>query len=66
MNSNAGNSVLLNYQRLDNFRTKINWNFYEGWSVLPNKYEVQKLNSNGVWESFLDIDNSKNQIIINE
>ena len=66
MNSNLGNSLLLQFNRLDNFRTKLNWNFYNGWIDNPNKYEIQKLNSSGKWELFRTLDNTENEIIINE
>jgi PKD repeat protein len=65
-NSNLGNSILLNFERVDNFRTKLNWNFYNGWTDNPNRYEIQKLNSNGIWETFISTENTENQIIINE
>jgi len=65
-NSNLGNSILLEFDRLDNFRTKLNWNFYNGWIDNPNKYEIQKLNSSGNWELFRTLDNTENEIIINE
>ena len=65
-NSNLGNSILLEFDRLDNFRTKLNWNFYNGWIDTPNKYEIQKLNSSGNWELFRTLDNTENEIIINE
>ena len=64
--SNVGNSILLNFERLDNFRTKLNWNFYNGWIDNTNRYEIQKLNSNGIWETFYSTENTENQIIINE
>ena len=64
--SNVGNSILLNFERLDNFRTKLNWNFYDGWIDNTNRYEIQKLNSNGIWETFYSTENTENQIIINE
>lgn len=64
--SNLGNSILLEFDRLDNFRTKLNWNFYNGWIDNPNKYEIQKLNSSGNWELFKTLDNTENEIIINE
>ena len=64
--SNLGNSILLEFDRLDNFRTKLNWNFYNGWIDNPNKYEIQKLNSSGNWELFRTLDNTENEIIINE
>ena len=66
INSNLGNSILLEFDRLDNFRTKLNWNFYNGWIDNPNKYEIQKLNSSGNWELFRTLDNTENEIIINE
>ena len=65
-NSNLGNSILLEFDRLDNFRTKLNWNFYNGWIDNPNKYEIQKLNSSGNWELFRTLDNTENEIIIIE
>ena len=65
-NSNLGNSILLEFDRLDNFRTKLNWNFYNGWIDNPNKYKIQKLNSSGNWELFRTLDNTENEIIINE
>ena len=61
-----GNSILLNFERLDNFRTKLNWNFYDGWIDNTNRYEIQKLNSNGIWETFYSTENTENEIIINE
>ena len=66
INSNLGNSLLLNFNRLDNFRTKLNWNFYSGWIDNPNRYEIQKLSSSGNWELFKIIDNTENEIIIRE
>ena len=66
INSNLGNSILLEFDRLDNFRTKLNWNFYNGWIDNPNRYEIQKLNSSGNWELFRTLDNTENEIIINE
>ena len=65
-NSNEGNSILLNFERLDNFRTQLNWNFYNGWLNGTSRYELQKLNSNGIWETFINSDSTVNQIIINE
>jgi len=56
----------LEFDRLDNFRTKLNWNFYNGWIDNPDQYEIQKLNSSGNWELLKSIDNTKNEIIINE
>ena len=64
--SNLGNSMLLNFERLDNFRTKLNWNFYNGWNNGTSRYELQKLSSNGIWETYTNSDSTKNQIIINE
>ena len=66
INSNLGNSILMDFKRLDNFRTKLNWNFYNGWNDNPNRYEIQKLNSSGNWELFESLDNTENEIIINE
>ena len=65
-NSNKGNSLLLNFDRLDNFRTKLNWNLYNGWANGTSRYELQKLNSDGIWETFINSDSTTNQIIINE
>ena len=65
-NSNKGNSLLLNFDRLDNFRTKLNWNLYNGWTNGTSRYELQKLNSDGIWETFINSDSTVNQIIINE
>ena len=66
INSNYGNSILFEFNRLDNFRTKLNWNFYNGWIDNPNRYEIQKLNSSGNWELINIIENTENEIIINE
>ena len=66
INSNLGNSILLNFQRLTNFRTKLNWNFYNGWIDNPNRYDIQKLNSDGNWETIQSNINTENEIIINE
>ena len=66
LNSNLGNSILLNFQRLTNFRTKLNWNFYNGWIDNPNRYDIQKLNSDGNWETIQSNVNTQNEIIINE
>ena len=66
LNSNLGNSILLNFQRLTNFRTKLNWNFYNGWIDNPNRYDIQKLNSDGNWETIQSNVNTENEIIINE
>ena len=66
INSNFGNSILFDFNRLDNFRTKLNWNFYNGWIDNPNRYEIQKLNSSGNWEIINILENTENEIIINE
>jgi hypothetical protein len=66
INSNYGNSILFESNRLDNFRTKLNWNFYNGWINNPNRYEIQKLNSSGNWEIINILENTENEIIINE
>ena len=66
INSNVGNSILIEFNRLDNFRTRLNWNFYNGWIDNPSRYEIQKLNSSGNWELFESLDNTENEIIINE
>ena len=64
--SNLGNSILLNYQRPDNYQTKLIWNFYNEWLDGVNRYEIQKLNANGQWETITTTDNLNNQIIIDE
>ena len=66
INSNYGNSILFESNRLDDFRTKLNWNFYNGWIDNPNRYEIQKLNSSGNRELINIIENTENEIIINE
>ena len=66
INSNYGNSILFEFNRLDDFRTKLNWNFYNGWIDNPNRYEIQKLNSSGNWELINILENTENEIIINE
>ena len=66
INSNYGNSILFESNRIDNFRTKLNWNFYNGWINNPNRYEIQKLNSSGNWEIINILENTENEIIINE
>ena len=65
-NSNLGNSILLEFDRLDNFRTKLNWNFYNGWIDNTNKYEIKKLNKSGNWEIFGTREHKDNRIIIIE
>lgn len=66
INSNYGNSILLEFEKPEEFKTKLNWNIYNNWDDGINRYEIQKLNENGQWELFLPSENLNNSIIIDE
>ena len=57
--SNKGNSVLLNASEDDaaaKYRAKLEWSPYQGWQNGVDHYIIEKLNSNGQWETIKTID----------
>ena len=65
-NSNYGSSVLLKYQRINDYETKLNWNFYQEWLNGSKEYKVQKLNENNIWETISVTNSTTNEIIIDQ
>ena len=64
--SNIGTSINLNYERPEEFKTNLKWNLYENWNDGVNRYEIQKLDANGQWNTIFSPDSTINNIIINE
>ncbi|MBG16485.1 MAG: hypothetical protein CL853_09055 [Crocinitomicaceae bacterium] len=48
--SNISSSVLLGYEKPNEFQTVLRWSSYENWDKGVNRYEIQKLNEYGQWE----------------
>ena len=48
--SNISSSVLLGYEKPNEFQTILRWTSYEKWKEGVNRYEVQKLNEYGQWD----------------
>ena len=65
-NSNDGSSVLLRYQRINDYETKLNWNFYLEWLNGAKEYKIQKLNENNIWETISITNSVTNEIIIDQ
>ena len=65
-NSNYGSSVLLKYQRINDYETKLYWNFYQEWLNGAKEYKVQKLNENNIWETISVTNSISNEIIIDQ
>jgi PKD repeat protein len=64
--SNIGNSILLNFQKPEEFKTKLLWNSYNQWDNGINRYEIQKLNEQSEWKVIQTLEDLNNSIIIDE
>ena len=65
-NSNNGSSILLRYNRPNDFETKVEWNFYNQWDSGVKEYKIQKLNQNNQWETINIIDENTNELLIDQ
>ena len=64
MASNISSSVLLGYEKPNEFQTLLRWTSYENWINGVNRYEIQKLNEFGDWEIIKVVNHDVNQSII--
>ena len=64
--SNISSSVLLGYDKPNDFQTILKWTSYQEWKEGVNRYEIQKLNEYGQWEVFKVVNHDVNQILIDE
>lgn len=65
--SNISSSVLLGYDKPNEFQTHLKWTSYEKWKNGVNRYEIQKLNEFGQWEVIKVVNhNVENTIIDSE
>ena len=64
MASNISSSVLLGYEKPNEFQTILRWTSYENWKKGVNRYEIQQLNEFGQWEKIKIVNHDVNQIII--
>lgn len=64
--SNISSSVLLGYDKPNDFQTILKWTSYKEWKEGVNRYEIQKLNEYGQWEVFKVVNHDVNQILIDE
>ncbi len=64
--SNISSSVLLGYDKPNDFQTILKWTSYQKWKEGVNRYEIQKLNEYGQWEVFKVVNHDVNQILIDE
>ena len=65
-NSNNGGSILLRYDRPNDFETKIEWNFYNQWISGVKEYKIQRLNQNNQWETIDITDENTNELLIDQ
>ena len=65
-NSNNGSSILLRYERPNEFETRMEWNFYNQWDSGVKEYKIQKLNQNNQWQTINIIDKNTNQLLIDQ
>ena len=65
-NSNYGTSILLNYEKSEELKTRLFWNSYNNWADGINRYEIQKLNENNEWTIIKSVESLNNSIIIDE
>ena len=65
-NSNNGSSILLRYERPNDFKTRMEWNFYNQWDSGVKEYKIQKLNQNNQWQTINIIDKNTNELIIDQ
>lgn len=64
--SNISSSVLLGYDKPNDYQTVLKWTSYKEWKEGVNRYEIQKLNKYGEWEIFKVVNHDVNQILIDE
>ena len=64
MASNISSSVLLGYEKPNEFQTLLRWTSYENWKNGVNRYEIQQLNEFDQWETIKVVNHDVNQIII--
>ena len=62
--SNISSSVLLGYEKPNEFQTILRWSSYENWSKGVNRYEIQKLNEYGQWEVLKVVNPDVNNTLI--
>ena len=65
-NSNSGTSILLDYEKSEELKTRLFWNKYNNWVDGINRYEIQKLNENNDWIIIKTVESLNNSIIIDE
>ena len=65
-NSNNGSSILLRYERPNDFETRMEWNFYNQWESGVKEYKIQKLNQNNQWQTINIIDKNTNELLIDQ
>lgn len=59
---NISNSVLLEGELNINNNTNLHWSPYKGWDSGVEKYEIQKLDENGVWKTIRSVDGNTNAV----
>ena len=62
--SNISSSVLLGYEKPNEFQTILRWTSYEKWKEGVNRYEVQKLNEYGQWDVIKILNHEINNTIV--
>lgn len=62
--SNISSSVLLGYEKPNEFQTILRWTSYEKWKEGVNRYEVQKLNEYGQWDVIKILNHDINNTIV--
>lgn len=56
LSGNIAKSVLLNSEMDENNRSLLHWNKYDGWDTGVEKYEIQKQDENGNWQTIKTVD----------
>lgn len=59
---NVAKSVLLNSQLDGSNRSLLHWNKYEGWDTGVEKYEIQKQDESGIWQTVKTVDGNTNSV----
>lgn len=59
---NTSNSILLNGQLNENNNANLQWTPYKGWDSGVEKYEIQKLDENGQWQTIKTVSGSTNAV----
>ena len=62
--SNISSSVLLGYEKPNEFQTILRWTSYEKWKEGVNRYEVQKLNEYGQWDVIKIVNHNVNNTLL--